>query len=184
MNTIRSAIALTAFALLLGFHVQVAFGQSDSKMNFPDRKPYVVNNSPFLQLSNFRFSNQFRDHRYVLITDLTWKNVGTVPITAFEIVLAYYDPFNRSIRTGGRWLVPGTNSANYSPLAPGASSSDGTIGIRTEDAYTGFAFVRAVRLQNGTVWMFDEKAVEAEIKKRLPQIKDFRNINPELSKKD
>lgn len=184
MHTIRRALAFATFVLLLGVSSQVALGQSNSKMNFSDRKAYVINNSPFLELSNFKFSNQFRDHRYVLITDLSWKNVGTVPITAFEIVLAYYDPFNRSIRAGGRWLVPGTNSANYAPLAPGASSSDGTIGFRTEDAYTGFAFVRAARLQDGTVWMFKEKSVEAEIKKRLPQIKDFANINPELPKKE
>ena len=153
--------------------------------NYAARQAHIINNSPLVELSGFKFSNEYRERAFRLVTDLSWKNVGEVPITAFEVVVAYFDPFNRPISSGGgRWLVPGNNSGNWSPLEPGQSNADGLIGRRAQDAFTGFVYVRAVRLQDGTVWMFDENEIRAAIKEKLPEVRSFENVSPPLESEE
>jgi hypothetical protein len=154
-----------------------------NKMNFPGRKAYIVNNCPFIELSGFSFENKYERSNFRLQTNLSWRNRGNVGITAFEVVVAKYDPFNRPL-VGSRWFVPGHDSANYTPLMPGMQSSDGTSGLGSEHVYTGFAYVRAARLEDGTIWLFDQKKVEAEIQKLLPAIKDFSILNPPVAKSE
>ena len=114
-----------------------------------------------------------------LRTNLAWRNISDQPIIAFEVVLAYFDPFNRRISVGGTWLITGKNSGNWGPLQPGESASDGTIGFGTQPVLTAFAYVRAVRQANGNVWNFQPRTVEQEIRKLLPNIRDIGNLDPE-----
>jgi hypothetical protein len=148
--------------------------------NFPDRRGYAINNSPFLELSDFRFENKHQNYSTRLITELRWKNIGDKPIIAFEIVVVYFDPFNERIRTaGGVWLVTGRDSADWRALPPGGASSDGLIGHRQHPVLTAFAYVRAVRHADGTVWRFDLNVVEEEIRRRLPDIREIGNLDPD-----
>jgi len=165
-------IVFAALAFLSSAHAQ--------DLNYEDRQAHIINNSPFVELSDFRFSNQFRNRDYRLVTNLSWKNIGETPVTAFEVVIAYYDPFNRPVRSGGRWLIPGNNSGNWSSLQPGQESSDGLIGLRAQDVFTGFVYVRAVRLQDGTVWSFDEAEIRSSIRRLLPEVRSFENISPPI----
>lgn len=179
IGTRMIVLALLASAgVMSAVEISPAIAQ-DNKMNFKDRKAHVINNSPFLELSDFKFSNAFASSRFALSTDLKWKNIGTKPITAFEVVTMYYDPFNRPLRRGGRWLVPGTDSGNWTALAPGKTGSDGTRAYDTEHAFTAFVFVRSVRLDDGTVWTYDDNAVSEKIKALLPAIKEIGNLEPD-----
>lgn len=152
-----------------------AAAQTD-RANFAGRKAVVINNAPFIELSGFSFENQYRDRRMRLITDLSWKNTGGKPITAFEVVILRYDPFNRPIRSGGSWMITGRDSANWTPLAPGATASDGLIAFNDEPVFTSIVFVRRARLEDGTVWAFNAQEVEKQIKQSLPEIKEFLDL--------
>jgi hypothetical protein len=152
-----------------------AAAQTD-KSNFAGRKAVIINNAPFIELSGFSFENQYRDRRTRLITNLSWKNTGSNPITAFEVMILRYDPFNRPIRSGGSWMITGTDSANWAPLAPGANASDGLIAFNDEPVFTSIVFVRRARLEDGTVWSFNAQEVEKRIKQSLPEIKEFLNL--------
>ena len=136
-----------------------------------------------LQMSGFTFENRYERSSLRLMTNLAWKNTGTVAITAFEVVVAYYDPFNRRIPgAGGVWLVPGRDSGDWRPLEPGMASADGLIGSRDQLAMTAFGYVRAIRLEDGTVWYFDRTAVEEEIRRLLPEVREVGNLDPEIER--
>jgi len=77
----------------------------------------VQTSAPFVELSNFSFQNELGDQEK-FVQNLTWKNIGTQPVTAFQIIVLKYDPSN--LRTiGDRWNIDGKNSADWSPLEPG-----------------------------------------------------------------
>jgi hypothetical protein len=95
--------------LVLTVLVIIPMAQAQMKNNFVDRKTVVINNAPFLELSGFSFQNEYKDRRSGLNTNLAWKNIGKEPITVFEVVILRYDPFNRPIGGGGRWLITGNN---------------------------------------------------------------------------
>jgi len=154
-----------------------AFAQSlDS--NYPDRRALIVNTAPQVELSGFGFQNTYKDRRTRFETSMRWKNIATQPITAFEIVILKYDAFNRRL-IGERWTVTGNNSANWGPLQPGASSGDGTIGLGEELVFTAVAYVRAVRLVDGSVWEVNAAQLLAELKKSVPGFKDFGRLEPD-----
>ena|SRR6185312_10049823 len=180
----RRALFSAAVSLIFILLSPIILAQTLGNENFPERKAYIINNCPFLELSGFSFINRYQNYRNALHTDLSWKNTGSKGITAFEVVVAYYDPFNRPLRQGGRWLVPGTNSADWRPLMPGKSATDGLIGYDAEYAFTAFAYVRTARLEDGTVWTFKEDEVIGKMRDQLPQIKDFSNVNPKDDSKD
>lgn len=167
------AIAFLLLLCLLGVSVAQAI---DS--NYPDRRAYIVNSAPQVELSGFGFQNAYKDRRTRFETSMKWKNIGTQPITAFEIVILKYDAFNRRL-IGERWTVTGTNSANWSPLQPGASSGDGTIGYGEELVFTGVAYVRAVRLVDGSVWEVNPTELLASLPKIVPGFKDFGRLEPD-----
>ncbi|MBV7417937.1 hypothetical protein KW830_05650 [Comamonas sp. CMM03] len=147
--------------------------------NFIDRNEHVVNLSPYVEITNFRFGNVQRDRtgsRMEMNAD--WKNIGAQPVVAFEIVVLKYDAFD-SRMTGSRWVVTGKNSADWSPLEPGASSSDGTISFRDEETFTAIAYVRQVRLKDGTVWKVSDIELSKELKKVAPKIPDFGSFKPD-----
>lgn len=152
------------------------------KWNFPDRKAVIVNNaSGYIELTNFSFRNQFQGSSVRLFTDLGWKNSSSKPITAFEVVILEYDPFNRPISGGGRWLITGHNSGDWTPLMPGQSSRDGLIGFGTEAVLTSVVYVWAIRFQDGSVWSCDLGAVEKAIHEKLPVLKNLGEVNPPVS---
>jgi hypothetical protein len=146
--------------------------------NYADRRPFVVNTSPHVELSGFSFQNKYNERRTRFETAMKWKNIGSQPIIAFEIVILKYDAFNRRL-IGERWTVTGTNSANWTPLAVGASSGDGTIGFGEELVFTGIAYVRAVRLADGSVWEVNPGQLLADIRKAVPVFKDFGKLEPD-----
>lgn len=149
-----------------------------ANLNFSGAQAIVLNESPHVELSGFTFGNQYDDRRrdFRFVTRLSWKNVGTVPITAFEIGMVKYDAFNRHISTQ-RWVVTGRNSGNWDPLPPGQSDGDGTTGLfGTEDVYTEFAYVIATRLEDGTVWRAEPAKIQARIRAALPGLKEVGDI--------
>ena len=149
------------------------------KQNYPSRKAIIINNAfPIITLKNFEFSNEYRDRSTKLITTLYWTNSGEKDIVAFEVVVLYFDPFNRQMIQSGRWLNPGHDSANWTPLKPGESDGDATIGYAASDAFTALVYVRAVRLSDGTVWTSNQLQVEQRIKTLLPQLKEVGTLDP------
>jgi len=171
-------VGLLAIAIALVFWGLPAQAQVD-RMNFKDRQAIIIDNAAsYIQLSGFAFKNEFSNSRTRLTTDLSWTNVSDKPITAFEVVILEYDPFNRPLSNGGRWLITGHNSGDWSPLMPGQTSSDGLIGYDDEPVLTSVVFVRAIRFQDGQVWNFDRSSVEKSIRQRLPVLKDLGNVSP------
>ena len=171
----RNMILATAGAL---FVADRAWAQT-SIMNFPERRAHIINNSPLLELSGFSYENTLGRSDYRMLMSLAWRNIGDQPITAFEVVLAYFDPFNRRMPIGGVWMIPGKNSANWTPLNPGERSNDGLNGVRAERVMTAFVYVREVLQANRSVWTFQPSAVEREIRRLMPAIRDIGNLDPE-----
>jgi hypothetical protein len=100
--------------------------------NFPDRKAIILNLCPYVELNNFSFQNRYADRRTRFEQNMSWKNIGTQPLVAFEIVILKYDAFDQRV-IGSRWTITGKNSADWRPLAPGQGGNDGTIGFGTEE---------------------------------------------------
>lgn len=170
-------------ALLIGSFIAFVSVQVDAadlgRNNFPDRRAVIINNAPeALRLSGFSFGNEYNRNEFRLITNLSWTNSGAKPITAFEVVVLYYDPFNRPMTEGGRWLVTGHDSANWNPLNPGETAQDGTIGFRSSEAMTAIVYVRAVRFADGTVWNSNQAEVAQQVKRDLPQLTDVGTLDP------
>lgn len=155
-----------------------ALAQTEGRMNFSDRRSIIINNCPFIQLSDFNYHNAYDRSIMRLRTNLSWRNAGDQPIVAFEVVVLRYDPFNRPIYGGGRWLITGNNSADWRPLMPGRQSSDGLIGHDEQPVLTSVVYVRAARLADGAVWMFDEPAIEQRIREELPALHEIGDVNP------
>lgn len=146
--------------------------------DFPSRKALVLNSCPFVELSAFSFSNVYESRATRFSQNLSWKNVGNQPIVAFESVILKYDAFDRRL-IGTRWTVTGRDSADWTPLAPGESKSDGTIGYGAEEVLTGIAYVRAARLADGTIWRVNEVDLMAQLGKLGTGIKDFGDVKPD-----
>lgn len=167
-------------ALIMAVSLQTPAMAQMTGSNFAGRKPVIINNaSEHLTLSDFKFENTYRDRSTRFVRELKWANSGSRPIIAFEVVMLFYDPFNRPIAgSGGRWLVPGHNSANWSALAPGQTDGDGLIGLGDEDAFLGIAYVRAIRFDDGTVWTSNQAEVERSIRAELPQLREIGELEP------
>jgi hypothetical protein len=164
---------VAAFAMLFMSSIVGA-----AQFNFDGAKATALNESPNIELSDFSFSNEWNDRRRDVSfhTNLGWKNTGQVPVIAFEVILVKYDAFNRHISTR-RWTITGHNSADWTALKPGEESRDGTIGLAgTEDVYTEFAYVAAVRLGDGTVWHADIGKIQAKIRAALPGLRELGDI--------
>jgi hypothetical protein len=146
--------------------------------NFPDRRALILNTCPFVSLSQFAFHNQYHEGGTRFEQDLTWKNVGKQPIVAFEVVVLKYDAFDRRL-VGTRWTITGRNSGDWTPLAPGASDKDGTIGYGTEETYTAIAYVRSARLSDGSVWNVADADLVTQLRKVAPAIKEFGDVRPD-----
>jgi len=170
-------IRVLTFAVLLS-----AWNISFADSNFPDRKAYIVNACPYVELSEFSFENRYSDRASRFFQNLSWKNVGEQPIVAFEIVILKYDPFNRR-QIGTKWTVTGVDSANWSPLAPGESGKDGTLSYGDEEVFTSIAYVRHARLADGTIWSADDTDLAAKLRGLGTGIKEFGDVKPDAKQK-
>lgn len=172
-----------ALRVVLGLAISTCVVSSAAQAqndNYPDRRAFILNTCPDIQLSNFTYKNQFdlnassiRFHQ-----NLIWKNIGTQPVIAFEIVILKYDAFNDRL-VGSRWTVTGKNSGDWRPLAPGATDDDGTIGYSEEEVYTAIAYVRTARLADGTVWHASDADVLANLRALNTGIPDFGSPRPD-----
>lgn len=148
-------------------------------MNFTNRQAVIINNAAaYLTLSDFKFENSYYNRDTRLITNLKWSNTGDRAVTAFEVVTLYFDPFNRSMTNGGRWLIPGHDSANWNPLLPGESDGDGLIAFSEVKAFTAIVYVRAIRFEDGSVWNSNQSEVEQKIRASMPQLKELGPLDP------
>lgn len=150
--------------------------------NFPNRKAVILNTCPYIELSNFSFGNQYADRGTRFEMGLSWKNVGSQALVAFEVVVLKYDAFDQRV-IGTRWTVTGKNSNNWTPLAVGDSGAGDTIGYGTEEVFTAIAYVRAARLADGTIWWANEVEVMNSLRKVAPGIKDFGSVKPDSKQK-
>jgi hypothetical protein len=158
----------------------LASGALAQNNNYPDRRALILNTCPSIELSDFSYVNQYdlnaRSTRFH--QNLTWKNIGTQPVIAFEVVILKYDAFNQRL-IGTRWTVTGKNSADWRPLAPGSTDQDGTIGYGDEEVYTAIAYVRTARFADGTVWHADEADILARLRSLKTGIPDFGSTRPD-----
>lgn len=168
-------IALVAATLLFA-----AEANAQLNTNFAEREAHVINNAgQYVALSDFTFQNAYRDRADRFLTNLKWTNTGDKPITAFEVVMLFYDPFNRQISSpSGRWMITGQDSANWTSLQPGQTKGDGTIGYGSEKAFTGVVYVRAIRFEDGSVWYSNQSEVENKIEALIPNLTEIGPIDP------
>jgi hypothetical protein len=171
-----SAIAIAIILAAAGAH---AFAQAD-KMNFGTRYAVIINNAiGLIELGDFKFENRPAQDRHRFHTDLRWKNTSSKAITAFEVVILRFDPFNRPLYGSGRtWIITGTNSTDWSPLTPGKSSSGSLVGFHLETILTCVVYVRAIRFEDGSIWTADTPRVEQAIRQRAPALDDLGDLNP------
>lgn len=155
------------------------------KMELPRPQGPVLDICPHVKITDFRFENTLEGRVSSLRNSFhyQWKNVSAHPVLAFELVTLKYDPFDEPM-TGSRTLVAGKNSADFTPLQPGETSSDGTSGYGHTHVLTAIVYVRAVRFTDGTLWRADPSVVVAEVKKVAPRIKDAGPLVPERERKD
>lgn len=163
---------------LAAFFLALVAAAVHADANFQNSRALTLNVSPHVELTNFTFGNRYADRRNRFEQHLSWKNVGQQPVVAFEVVILKYDAFDQR-EVGSRWTVTGRNSADWSPLLPGESNRDGTIGFGTEEVFTAIAYVRAVRLADDTVWRANEAEVQQKLRQIAPGIKDFGSVKPD-----
>jgi hypothetical protein len=174
----RHAVIRAAMALLVVVVAARPGAAQELRNNFPDRKAIVVNNAPAVELSDFSFKNVYSNGSTHFEQHMKWKNVATQAITAFEIVVLKYDPFGRRL-IGSRWTVTGKNSGDWTPLPAGAVDGDGTRALSDEEVFIAIAYVRHVRLTDGTVWTANDLDLLTRIRKALPDLKDFGDLKPD-----
>ena len=165
-------------ALLLLTVADCAVGQELDNSNFPGRRALVINNCPHVQLSAFSYGNGYDRGGTRFHQDLTWKNIGTLPIVAFEVVILKYDPFNRRL-IGTKWTVTGKDSADWRPLDPGQSGTDGTRGYGDEEVFTAIAYVRFARLADGSIWTANDADLTAQLRALDTGIREFGDLKPD-----
>ena len=179
----RSFLGHLTIVLMLALAPTATIGQVRS--NFPDRKAIVLDICPHVKITKFTFENTTEGRTYSSRNTFSyeWKNVSPSPVLAFELVTLKYDPFDEPM-TGSRTLIAGKNSADFTPLQPGETSGDGTIGYGHTHVLTAVTYVRAVRFTDGTLWRADPSIVATEVKKAAPHIKEAGPLVPEQERKD
>jgi hypothetical protein len=177
----RISVCILRPLILSLLFVVVMQGQlrAESIMSYPDRKALIDNNCPYVRLSDFSFENRYERNSRHFVQSMTWTNIGGQSIVAFEIVILKYDAFNQRIN-GLSWTITGNDSDNWMPLQPGYTGSDMAFGLTTEEVFTSIAYVRAVRLKDGTIWRANAKELLERLRNLAPEIEQFGNVNPEI----
>jgi hypothetical protein len=176
----RISVCILHPLILSLLFVVVMQGQlrAESIMSYPDRKALIDNNCPYVRLSDFSFENRYERNSRHFVQSMTWTNIGGQSIVAFEIVILKYDAFNQRIN-GLSWTITGNDSDNWMPLQPGYTGSDMAFGLTTEEVFTSIAYVRAVRLKDGTIWRVNVKELLERLRKVAHDIEQFGNVDPE-----
>jgi len=177
----RISVCILRPLILSLLFVVVMQGQlrAESIMSYPDSKALIDNNCHYVKLTNFWFENRYERNGRHFVQSITWTNVCGQPIVAFEIVILRYDAFNQRIN-GLSWIITGNDSDNWMPLQPGYTGSDMAFGLTTEEVFTSIAYVRAVRLKDGTIWRANAKELLEQLQKIAPYIEQLGNVNPEI----
>jgi hypothetical protein len=170
MTMKRTLLAAIGFCLAVTINYEAA----NAAGNFANRQALVLNLCPHVRITGFSYANN-DSRRFIM--DFKWTSISQQPIVALEIVALKYDAFNRQL-VGTLMFIPGTDSANWNPLQPGQSSADGTIGRSEESVMTAIAYVRNVRLADGSVWSVPTDVLLAELRKVSPRIRDFGELSP------
>lgn len=167
-------------SLLAMFFVGAASAQD---RNFPDRRALIVNLCPHVALSDFTYGNfpSSRGERFEQW--VTWKNIGVQPIVALEVVILKFDPFDQA-EIGTRIVAEGRNSGDWTPLLPGESNRDRSFNYNPERVLTAVAYVRNVRLADGTVWRASDSELQPKLRQAAPWIKDFGPLRPATKAQD
>jgi hypothetical protein len=159
---VTGLLAIVLLALLPTVSAEAA--EKCNSYNYADRKGYILNFAPGLQITEFDFCNRNSGNEYSpgeFMEILSWKNVGNVPVVSFELRTIQFDPFNRQL-VGSRTIIPGTDSARWKYLTPGQVSTDGMISHSVEHVYTAI----------GTVWTVDHSQVVASVKSVVATFED------------
>jgi hypothetical protein len=180
MRTFTS-VAISATLLCCLFSAARVAGQN-IKNNFPDRRAIIADVCPAISLSDFSFENKYGD-REQFFQSLSWKNTSEKPVAAFEVVVLKYDPFNRRM-VGTRWTIDGKNSVDWSPLAPGEVSKDGTIEYGSDDVFTEIAYVRNLRFADGTLWTVNDAQLTARLRTLNTGITELGDVKPDSKPKN
>jgi len=171
--SVRVLVLSVLFVVLMAGQLR-----AESVTSYPDSKAVIDNNCPYVKLSSFWFENRYERNGRHFVQGMTWTNVAGQPVIAFEIVILRYDAFNQRIN-GQSWVITGNDSDNWQPLQPGVSGSDITYSLTTEEVFTSIAYVRTVRLKNGTIWRVDPKDLPARFHILAPEIDQLGNLNPD-----
>ena len=183
MRVFQTIVFLLILTLsLYGRSIAQDLSLSDTD-NYPDSKALIINNCPYVELSNFSFANRFEDRDTHFNQDMKWKNVGTQALVAFEIVILKYDAFNRPL-IATQWTVTGTNGGNWKPLEAGQSDGDGLRSLGVEEVYTGIAYVWLARLKDGTIWRATDTQLLSQLHKIAPDIDDLGDVKPDPKPKE
>jgi hypothetical protein len=169
---------MKTFVVIVGLLLICFPAAAQMVSNYPDGKALVLNNCPFIELSDFHFGNNPLAEPGRFQQDLKWKNTGAQPIVAFEVVVLKYDAFDRRL-VGSSWTVTGTNSADWRPLPPGGTNGDGTRTYGSEEVFTAIAYVRIARLQDGSIWRANDTTLRTALHGIAPAIKDFGDVKPD-----
>jgi len=173
---LRKLLGVVAVAVVFCIFVPSLHAQADS--NFPGRRALIVNNCPHVKLSGFDYRNAYSAGGTRFQQDLTWTNIGAQAIVAFEVVILKYDPFNRRL-IGTKWVVTGKDSADWKPLQPSQSGTDGTRGYSDEEVFTAIAYVRNARLADGTIWKASDTDLLAQLRTLNTGISEFGDVKPD-----
>jgi hypothetical protein len=158
----------------------VAVPRLRAEPNFGDRRPLIVANCPFVELSGLSFRNLSDGQGWLFEQSLAWRNTSPQGLVAVEVVILKYDAYNRR-RPAVDWSLTGRGGNDWTPLGPGESSRDLTRAAGQDDAYTEIAWVRRVRLQDGTIWEANEAEVLRDAHRAAPDIRDLGELRSERS---
>ncbi len=160
---------LLCVALFLVLPLAPARAQENPQF-YTDRFAKTLDVCPDVSLTAFDFKTAYvSDAGFRRSYSYAWRNKGAKPVVAFEIRVLRFNPFDEPLADLVT-TIPGHDSGNFSPLAPGESDSDGVREGSDADLFTALAYVDKVRFADGTVWRADAATVDREEKKAMPAL--------------
>jgi hypothetical protein len=165
--------------VMLGVLWLSAFGSRlAAEANFGDRRALIVAECPFVELTGFAFRNVADGQGWFFEESLAWRNTSPQAVIAVEVAILKYDAYNRREPVVD-WSLKGHGANDWTPLGAGEGSRDATRAAGADDAYTEIAWVRRVRLQDGTIWDANEADVLRDAHRAAPDIRDLGELRSE-----
>lgn len=166
-------VLLGALALGLGARARLS-----AEPNFGDRRALIVAECPFVELGGFGFRNLSGGEGWFFEQALAWRNTSPQAVVAVEVVILKFDAYNRR-QAAVAWSLTGHGGNDWTPLGAGESSRDATRALGQDDTYAEIAWVRRVRLQDGTVWEANDAEVLRDAHRAAPDIRDLGELRSE-----